>query len=95
LTRSSITVEFYGIPRQRAGMASCAVEGATLGQALASLAGRCPALAAACFSGDETKGYALHESYSANINGERFVRDPAAALEPGDTLLILSTDAGG
>jgi molybdopterin converting factor small subunit len=31
----------------------------------------------------------------ANLNGQRFVTDPATALKPGDAILILSTDAGG
>jgi molybdopterin converting factor small subunit len=86
----SITVELFGIPRRSAGVAQTLCEGARLDEVLADLAGRFPRLAEECF--DEGR---LRHGYMANLNGQRFVTDPATALKPGDAILILSTDAGG
>ena len=46
----SIHVEFYGIPRSRAGTADAAAEGATLGEVLSHLARQFPDLAADCIA---------------------------------------------
>jgi len=86
----SIEVEFFGIPRSRAGVAKTSATGARLSEVLDDLAGRYPRLAEACF-----EGHRLRAGYVANLNGERFVTDPATPLEAGDSLLILSADAGG
>jgi molybdopterin converting factor small subunit len=86
----SITVELFGIARQCAGLARTEAEGARLDEVLADLARRFPRLAQACFADG-----GLRHGYMANLNGARFVTDPATAIEPGDALLILSTDAGG
>ncbi len=85
-----VRVEFYGIPRQRAGVAAVDVDARDLREALRALSSINPRLAASCFDGDRLLG-----SYFANINGQRFTTDPDAVLESGDTLLILSADAGG
>ena len=37
----------------------------------------------------------LHESLTANLDGLRFVSDPATMVRDGQSLLILSADAGG
>ena len=37
----------------------------------------------------------LHPSLAANLNGDRFISDPATPLGDGDRVLILSSDAGG
>ena len=86
----SVRVELFGIPRERAGVAETTAEGSSLGEVLADLATRFPRLAEGCFAGS-----GLRPSYVANVNGERFVTDPATQLAPGDALLILSADAGG
>ena len=86
----SITVEFFGIPRQRAGVASATAEGSCLGEVLLDLAARYPELAKVCFDG---KG--LKTGFIANLNGRRFVADPETPLEDGEPLLILSADVGG
>ena len=86
----SITVELFGIPRQRAGVATAEAEGARLDEVVADLARRFPRLAEECFSGGRLKVGTL-----VNLNGQRFVSDPATALQPGDAILILSADAGG
>jgi hypothetical protein len=37
----------------------------------------------------------LQSTLSANLAGERFISEPATTIESGQTLLILSADAGG
>ncbi len=86
----TITVELFGIPRQRAGVAQVEVDGARLGEILAALVSRFPRLADECIADDR-----LQSGYLANLNGQRFVSDPDTRLRSGDALLILSADAGG
>ena len=86
----SIRIEFYGIPKQRAGVEAIDVEAATLGEAFQQLSEQLPQFAAACLA----KGR-LQPSCLANINGENFTTDLQAPLDSGDTVLILSADAGG
>ena len=86
----TVTVELFGIPRQRADTAAARVEARCLAEAVAALSREFPALAEACFDGGR-----LRPGYLANLNGERFVSDPATPLADGDALLILSADAGG
>jgi molybdopterin converting factor small subunit len=86
----SIEVELFGIPRSRAGVTRSEVEGTTLGELLANLVARYPGLSPDCIVGER-----LRDGYVANLNGARFVRDPATMLAAGDAVLILSADAGG
>jgi len=86
-----IHVEFYGIPRQHAKTAEAAVEGATLGAVLANLGQQYPDFAAHCLASDGT----LHPAFIANQGGGRFIRHPATPLDDRETILILSSDAGG
>ena len=86
----SITVELFGVPRQRAGAASLTVEAKRLGDVLEQLANRFPDLAETCFDQQNLK-----PGYLANLDGERFIRDPDTPLRDGASLLILSADAGG
>lgn len=85
-----ITVELFGIPRQRAGLAQTTASGARLDEVLADLAQQFPRLAEECIAGGQ-----LRHGYLANLNGQRFIADPATPLAAGDALLILSADAGG
>jgi len=82
-------VEFLGIPRERAGISELEIQAHTLGQVLTSLAASLPRMA------DLMTGTGLHPSIVANLNGDRFVSDPATPLANDDRLLILSADAGG
>ena len=84
-----MTVEFLGIPRERAGISDLELEAGTLGQVLGTLAMRFPALSPLIV------GNELHPSMAANLNGDEFVSDPATPLEDDDHLIILSADAGG
>jgi len=93
-TTTSIRVEFFGIPRRRAGVAetTVAIEGPTvrLGTIVAELAARFPELAKECFQGEQ-----LRPTVAANVSGREFLSDPDARLRAGDSLLLLSADGGG
>ena len=82
-------VEFLGVSRERAGVPELEVQAATLGQLLGTLAARLPSL------GEIIENDRLHPAFVANVNGDRFVRDPATPLGHDDHVLILSADAGG
>lgn len=86
----TVHIEFFGIPRTRAGIAQLDVEAETLGDALEAVAVQLPGWAEACLSGNQ-----LQRGLIANLNGQRFVSDPLTALKPGDSVLILSADVGG
>jgi molybdopterin converting factor small subunit len=85
-----VTVELFGIPRLRAGVSHTEAEGSNLGDIFWELAQRFPALGEACFSGRRLKA-----GFTANLSGEQFVTDPATDLKEGDSILLLSIDAGG
>jgi molybdopterin converting factor small subunit len=82
-------VEFLGVPRQRAGVDALDIDAATLGELVEALANRFPTLA------ELIEQNRLHKSLAANLNGDRFVNDPATPLAAKDCLLILSADVGG
>jgi molybdopterin converting factor small subunit len=86
-------VEFFGIPRERAGVSHLEVQAGTLGQLLGTLAARIPALGNV-LAADQCADR-LHPAFVANLNGDRFVSDPATPLHDNDRVLILSADAGG
>ena len=76
-------VEFFGIARARAGTDGVDVEAERLGDALRLLVETFPAL----------DGELEHLRF--NLNGDRFVSDPALPLGPGDTLVVMGAQAGG
>jgi molybdopterin converting factor small subunit len=82
-------VEFLGVPRQRAGTSKLEVQADTLGEMLGVLAAELPSL------GEFIAAERLHSAFVANLNGDRFVSDPATRLGADDCVLILSADAGG
>jgi molybdopterin converting factor small subunit len=82
-------VEFLGIPRERAGIEELELDAATLGDLLSTLERRLPSF------GDVVQSGRLRKSFVANLNGDRFIRDPRTRLASGDCVLILSADAGG
>lgn len=86
----SVRIEFYGIPRQRAGVDAIDLDAADLRAALQALDVRLPAFGQTCLQGGR-----LRPGYVANLNGRTFTADPGMPLRDGDALLILSTDAGG
>jgi len=82
-------VEFFGVPRERAGISELEVHADTLGQLLGMLARRMPSLS------EIIQDDRLHPAFVANLNGDRFVTDPGTPLQGDDSVLILSADAGG
>jgi molybdopterin converting factor small subunit len=82
-------VEFFGVPRERAGVSELEVHAETLGQLLGALAARVPALS------EIIEADRLHPAFVASVNGDRFVTDPGTPLRADDCVLILSADAGG
>lgn len=82
-------VEFFGVPRQRAGVPELEVHADTLGQLLGQLTERMPSLS------EIIQDDRLHPAFVANLNGDRFVTDPGTPLRADDCVLILSADAGG
>jgi molybdopterin converting factor small subunit len=85
-----VAVELFGIPRARAGIAQTSAVGANLGDVLADLARRFPPLADTCID-----GRFLRPGFVVNLSAERFVTSPETQLREGDTVLLLSLDAGG
>jgi molybdopterin converting factor small subunit len=86
----TVTVEFFGVPRQRAGRAELVVPAGTIAEALTMVVRSCPALADAVQAGGR-----LAPHYALSLNGQRFLRDLDLRLAAGDRLLLLSADAGG
>ena len=72
-TEDVMRVELLGVPRERAGVAELELEADTLGQLLAALAVRFPSF------GELITADRLQPSFVANLNGDRFVSDPAHA----------------
>ena len=82
-------VEFFGIPRERAGISQLDVQADTLGQLLGKLATQIPSF------GKLTGVGGLPPAFIANLNGDRFISDPGTPLAKDDCVVILSADAGG
>ena len=89
----TMQVEFFGLPRERAGVSALEIRASTLGQLLKNLAAQIPAMGE--FISANGQGARLHPVFVANLNGDRFVTDPETPLRYEDHLLILSADAGG
>ena len=85
-----VTVEFFGIPRQRAGRSEIAVRAGTVAELLAAIESACPGLA-----GLRQKDGQLSPHYLLSINGEQFIKNEAHKLQPKDRVLLLSADASG
>jgi hypothetical protein len=85
-----VTVEFFGVPRHRAGRAELTVRARTVAEALEGVERACPALA-----GLRTADGRLAAHYLLSLDGERFLSDVGQPLRPGARLLLLSADAGG
>ncbi len=94
LARAPIQVEFFGIPRERAGVALAKVQvpgqPPKLRDLLAVLAEQFPGFGATCVAGEQ-----LREEYLFVVQGRRFSRDADVVLEAYESVLILSADAGG
>lgn len=85
-----VVVELFGIARARAGVDRTTADGQSLGDVLTDLATRFPELATTCIDGN-----ALRPGFIANLGGNQFVSAPDTVLKSGDTVMLLSLDAGG
>lgn len=89
------TVELFGVARLLAQTKEMSLElprEATLSHVFAALAKKLPVLVGRVISPD---GSRLLDGYACNVNGLQFVRSSAVTLNPGDTIVLLSADAGG
>lgn len=88
------TIELYGYPRLLAGRKAVMVTAAsaTLADLVVALGEACPQLVGQVISDD---GQRLLDGYTFNVNGRQFVADANVRLVPGDTVLLLSSQAGG
>lgn len=87
---SSVTVEFFGIARQRAGRTEVSVSGQTVAQLLDAVERTCPEL-----SGLLNQDGSISRKYLVSLNGNSFVDDPASIVPAGTRLIVLGADAGG
>lgn len=89
------TVELFGVARltAKAKEVSLALPpDATFAHVFAALAEKLPALVGRVITPDRQS---LINGYACNVNGRDFVRTPTAKVNPGDSIVILSSDAGG
>jgi hypothetical protein len=86
---SWVTVEFFGVPRLRAGQGELRVPAGTATEVLAAVERACPGLAGLVRDGR------LSPHYLLSVDGRCFVANLDQYVEPGDRLLLLSADAGG
>jgi len=86
---NDINVEFYGIPRQRAGRSDLTVKARTVAEVLRAVETACPDLTLL-----ETTGRIVPH-VRISVDGQRFISDPREELTPGARVLILSADVGG
>ncbi len=89
-----VRLEFFGVPRQRSGIAAFDVDvdvgTPTLGEVLLAAGKQLPEFGGHCLNGDR-----LQPGLIANINGRTFTTEPHTLLTDGDAVLILSADVGG
>ena len=95
LSTFCLTVELFGVARLKAKTATVSLTLATnahLGDALHALAQAVPTLVGPVLTPSCST---LVPGYVCNVNGLDFTRDLSRPLQPGDQVLILSSDAGG
>lgn len=89
------TVELYGTARLLAKTAKVGLvlpPQAVLSSVFVALATALPVLVGPVIAPDRSN---LTCGYACNINGLDFVRDPGFKINPGDSIIIISNDAGG
>jgi molybdopterin converting factor small subunit len=89
-----VTIEYFGIPRQKTGVSSDSLsfanDSTSLLDVLTEISRRHTAFGEQCLTGDE-----LSRETIINLNGDQFVRSLDTQVVNGDKILLLSTDAGG
>ncbi len=89
------TVELFGVARLKAKTDHVSLTlpaGANLADAFVALAETLPELVGPVLTVDHR---ALTAGYACNLNGSEFIHDLRRPIRSGDSLLILSNDAGG
>ncbi|MFQ5850917.1 MAG: NTP transferase domain-containing protein [Candidatus Binatia bacterium] len=89
------TVELFSVARLVAKTSKVSLElpqEATLSHVFFALAERLPTLVGPVITPDRKS---LTSGNACNINGRDFVRDPGVKVNPGDSIFIISSDAGG
>jgi molybdopterin synthase sulfur carrier subunit len=84
-----VIVEFYGVPRLRAGRATLEIPPGTAADVLRAVSRACPGL------GDLCVGDRLASHYLLSRDGRMFLGDLSQPVVAGEHLLLLSADAGG
>ena len=93
--RIRCTVELFGAARFFAHTREVSLTlpaGATIAHVYAALAEELPMLVGRVIEPDRAR---LSEGFACNVNGLDFVRSPLATVASGDSIFILSADAGG
>lgn len=88
-------VELFGVAQLLTGMREISLElrpGATIADVLEALSAQLPSLSGRVISADGTQ---LIDGYACNVNGLDFVRSADRPVKPGDSIAIMSADAGG
>lgn len=91
----SVSVELFSVARLVAKTTRVFLtlpREAILGDVFSALAERLPALVGPVISSDRKS---LTSGNACNINGKEFVRDPRVKVNAGDSIFIVSADAGG
>ncbi|MEE8075847.1 MAG: NTP transferase domain-containing protein [Candidatus Binatia bacterium] len=89
------TVELFSVARLLAKTAKVSLalpQEATLSHVFSALAERLPVLVGPVITPDKNS---LTSGNACNINGRDFVRDPGVKVRAGDSIFIISADAGG
>jgi molybdenum cofactor guanylyltransferase len=93
--RIRCTVELFGAARffaRRREVSLTLPAGATIAHVYAALAEELPMLVGRVIEPDRAR---LSEGFACNVNGLEFVRTPMATVDSGDSIFIISADAGG
>lgn len=85
-----VIVEFYGVPRLKAGRGELPVLPGPALSVLTQVEEACPQL-----KGILNGPQRLSPHYLISLDGVRFITDLTQELKAGDRLVILSADAGG
>jgi hypothetical protein len=85
-----VIVEFFGVPRLRAGRTELVVPAGSVAEVLAAVERACPGLA----SLRQADGR-LATHYLLSLDGRAFLTDLQQTIHPGKRVLLLSADAGG
>ena len=85
-----VTLEFFGTSRLYTQVDKCALKAACFKDVAEFLTLRFPKFAKKCLQNE-----ALSPNYLLCLNGETFIDASNLELQDGDTIIILSADAGG